>query len=369
MCRELSLNYYLLSIILIIIVMNFVLFLYSTINTKMNFLYILVGTICAVSFLLVQIGIIFLVIKYRKREGKANKRSFVTDNKKLEIMWTVVPSIILFILFIPGAKFFYDIRTMPENAMEIEIKARQWSWDYIYPQVTPAILKNSRNYCLTPVSYQGNIPGTPVDCKKSEMEWKLGEPLRVPVNTKVILKMTSNDVIHSFYIPAFNLKQDVLPGQYSYLWFEATQEGTYDVYCAEYCGTDHSGMISRVEVMGQKDFSAWLYSGADTSDGAGKELSTEELIQKGSELYQSKGCVACHRIDGKNAVGPYLNNKYNQKEILTDGTEVLVDENYLVESIIQPNAKVVKGFAPSMPLQNVNKQEIKSIIEFIKSLK
>jgi cytochrome c oxidase subunit 2 len=170
--------------------------------------------------------------------------------------------------------------------------------------------------------------------------------------------MTSQDVIHSFYVPAFRVKQDVLPGRYTTLWFEATQTGNYHLFCAEYCGTDHAKMVGTVTVMEPEAYEAWLGGGVEG----------ETMAEAGKRLFEQNGCVACHN-DTPGSVGPSLVGVFGKTEDLADGSSIVVDEKYLMESIVDPQAKLVAGYAPAMPTYQttLSEQQILQLIEYIKS--
>jgi cytochrome c oxidase subunit 2 len=183
--------------------------------------------------------------------------------------------------------------------------------------------------------------------------------LHVPVGRDIEMIMTSQDVIHSFYVPAFRIKQDVLPGRYTTAWFRATKPGVYHLFCAEYCGTQHSGMIGQVVVMEPAQYEAWL-SGGNTSGS---------LASNGENIFQQLGCVTCHRSDTQGR-GPNLVGVFGKPVMLEDGRTVIADENYIRESILSPSAKVVKGFKPIMPVFQglVSEEQLTELVAYVKSL-
>jgi len=190
--------------------------------------------------------------------------------------------------------------------------------------------------------------------------------LRVPVGKPIELLLTSQDVIHSFYMPAFKIKKDAVPGMINHLWFEPTEVGTYDVLCAEYCGLQHSYMLTKVMVLPEEEFNQWYQKGE-----AEREV---KIPPRGFQLFQEKGCRACHSMDGTPLVGPTVKGLFGKTVIvLTDGKErkVVADENYLRKSLIEPNADIVKGFPPIMPSQKglITDEELEGIIRYIKELK
>jgi len=267
--------------------------------------------------------IIFFAVKYRRRAEDERPRP-IEGNFWLEILWSAIPLGLTMVMFVWGAIIFFDIFSPPNDALEISIVGRQWMWKAQHP----------------------------------EGQREINE-LHVPVRQPVKLMMTSEDVIHDVFLPAFRIKQDVLPGRYTTLWFEATKAGVYPLYCAEYCGTQHSGMLGRVVVLEPADFEKWLSGGAIG-------MSMAEL---GESLFQRFGCAACHRITGTSQ-GPSLVGLFGKTVELQQGITVTADENYIRESIVDPRAKIVAGYQPIMPTFKglVSEQAILQIIAYIKSL-
>jgi len=267
--------------------------------------------------------IIFFAVKYRRR-GEDERPRPIEGGFWLEVFWSVIPFGLTMVIFVWGAIIFVDIFSPPNDALEIGIVGRQWMWKAQHP----------------------------------EGQREINE-LHVPVRQPVKLMMTSEDVIHDFFLPAFRLKQDVLPGRYTSLWFEATKAGVYPLYCAEYCGTQHSGMIGRVVVLEPADFEKWLSGGATG-------MSMAEL---GESLFQRFGCAACHRATGTSQ-GPSLAGLFGKTVELQQGITVTADENYIRESIVDPRAKIVAGYQPIMPTFKglVSEEAILQIIAYIKSL-
>jgi len=281
-------------------------------------------------FVLIVAAMILFAIKYRRK--RADQRTIPLEgNQRLEIIWSVIPAILLVVIFVWGFRDWMDLNVPPANTIDIRVLGKKWSWEFDYPK--------------------DGIQGS-------------GE-LIVPVNRPVKLTMSSVDVIHSFFIPAFRVKRDVLPNRYSVMWFEATKVGTFDVYCAEYCGTSHSQMITRVKVLPETEYQAWIDSG-----GGMDKLPPIEL---GKALFKSRGCNACHGVgaDRMGLPGPPLGGKYGTMEQLKEGPPVKIDDNYLRESILEPQAKIVQGYEPVMPTfkGRLNEKQLNGLIDYIKSLK
>lgn len=271
-------------------------------------------------------GMIFFAIKYKRRTD-TDKVPYISHNTFLEFLWSFVPLVLFLVVFAWGWKVYHDMRTMPENAYEVHVQAKQWAWDFVYKSG-----KISTNEFF------------------------------VPVGVPVKLVMASDDVLHSFYIPSLRIKQDVVPGRYTTLWFNAEKTGSYQVFCTEYCGAAHSGMMAKMNVVPMADFEKWLL---ENDEGL-------SLAEKGQKLYNSKGCVACHSADGTAKVGPSWKGLYSAVNHPTSAGDLSVDDNYLRESILNPNAKIVKGYSagvmPSYQGQ-LTEAQLTMLIEFIKTLK
>lgn len=270
-------------------------------------------------------GMIYFVLKYKRRTNQ-DKTPYISHNMFLEFIWSFIPLVIFMGVFVWGWIVFHKMRAMPENAVEIHVYGRQWAWDFLY--------KSGK---------------------------KVTNEFVVPANTDVKLIMTSEDVLHSFFIPSMRIKQDVVPGRYTALWFHAEKTGEYHVFCTEFCGAAHAQMLARMKVVPLKEYEEWLQA-------------TDEnltLAQKGAKLTNSKGCVACHSVDGTVKVGPTWKGLWGKKGYpMADGSQVDVDENYLRESILNPNAKVVKGFNGVMPPYQgqLTEDELVALVEYIKEL-
>jgi cytochrome c oxidase subunit 2 len=279
-------------------------------------------------------AVAYFVIKYRHRPGRKPEPSS-GHNDALEITWTVIPTIICVFLFYYGWTSYVRVVTPPTKAVEINVLAWRWNWQFTH----------------------GN------GVQDSD--------LHVPMNTPVRLVMTSKDVLHSFYAPVMRVKQDIIPRRYTYAWFFPTKPGTYRLTCAEYCGTNHSqmgitndGRRAVVVVHGPGGYERYLADKAAQSTG----LPPDQL---GKLLYEKKGCNACHTLDGTARVGPSFQRSFGTMVPLSDGTQVKLDENYIRESLMYPQAKARSGFPPSMPSfeGQLKPQEIEGIIAYIKSLK
>ncbi len=285
----------------------------------------------SVFFFLLIVGLsVYFIIKYRRREDRPDATSHVAYNVKLEIVWTLVPIILVIIVFAWGFNTFMKLQVVPRDALEIKVTGRQWMWVFDYPNGSNSI-----------------------------------NELVVPVNQPVKLLMSSDDVIHSFYVPQFRIKQDVVPSRYTITWFEASRTGTFDIYCAEFCGDGHSEMLGTVRVVSRDDYASYLEGGP-----AGEAPDGQSLVAQGKQLYTSRACNTCHSVDGSANVGPTLQNLYGHEVTLSDGSTVMADENYLRESILNPQAKITQGFQPVMPTFQglVNDRQLDALVAYLKSL-
>jgi cytochrome c oxidase subunit 2 len=270
--------------------------------------------------------ILVFMVRYRRRAEEIPP--VVHGSLALEAAWTIVPFGMIMVVFFWGASVYVALQRAPDDAIQVNVVGKQWMW------------------------------------KVQHMEGRREiNELHVPVGRPVRLVLTAEDVIHSFYVPAFRTKQDALPGRYTTLWFEATKPGWYHLFCAEYCGTLHSGMIGRVVAMEPADFQAWLAGG-----GAGGPESLP-VAEAGAIVFQEQGCVSCHRSE-PHARGPALAGVFGSTVRLADGRTVTADAAYVRESILDPRAKVVAGFEPLMPTYQgiLDEEAVMQLIEYVKAL-
>jgi cytochrome c oxidase subunit II len=278
----------------------------------------------ATFFTLVIFGAIFyFAVRYRRRSEQELPRH-VHTGLVLEIVWSVIPFGLTMIMFTWGAAIFFRESRPPDDALPIYVVAKQWMWKL----------------------------------QHMEGQREINE-LHVPLGRSIRLTMTSEDVIHSFFVPAFRTKQDVVPGRYSTTWWKPTKAGKYHLFCAEYCGTKHSGMIGWIYVMEPQDYQKWLSGGT----GSGT------MAENGAKLFQDLACSNCHKADGSGRC-PTLVGAFGKDVKLASGKIVKMDEAYIRESILQPNAKVVAGYQPVMPTFQglVTEEGVLSLVEYVKSL-
>ncbi len=284
--------------------------------------FFLVGVTVFFSVLIAVLEIYFAV-RYRRRSSNEYAAP-IEGSIKLESVWIVIPFILAMVMFVWGASVYFALYHPPENAMEVYVVAKQWMWKFQHPDGQREI-----------------------------------NELHIPVHKKVKLIMATEDVIHSFFVPAFRVKADVVPGRYTSAWFEGSKAGRYHLFCAEYCGTNHSTMGGWVEVMEPADYQAWLSGGA--AEGSFASL--------GQKLFQNLACNTCHRSDASGR-GPVLEGLFGKTVSLQGGGSVNVDESYLRESILNPRAKVVAGFEPIMPTFQglVSEEQLLQLIAYIRSI-
>jgi len=274
---------------------------------------------CAVVFL----PIIFFAIKYR-RGSKANRSNPRIESLLIESGWTIVPLLIFIGLFGWGAIVYFQIERPPRDALQVQVVGKQWMWKLQHAE------------------------------GRSEIN-----ELHVPVGRAVSLTMTSQDVIHSFFVPAFRVKQDVVPGRYTSEWFKPTTPGEYHIFCSQYCGTQHSAMVGRVVVMEPADYERWLNTGR----------TAESIALTGERLFRERGCSGCHSVNSK-FHAPLLEGVFGKSSPLEIGKIVPMDERYVRDSILLPGKEIAKGYQNIMPSYagQLSEEEIMQLIAYLKSI-
>jgi cytochrome c oxidase subunit 2 len=291
----------------------------------------------AMSFLfsLIFVPLIYSLVVFRRRKGDTSEGMHFEGNTRLELLWTSVPLVVVVIFSVIGAANLSDTIRKNPSAMIVKVTGIQWSWRFEYPP----------------------DPVTGVSVITDELHLTVGKP--------VLLQMTSNDVIHSFWVPEFRVKQDLVPGRITQLSITPTREGDYVVRCAELCGTSHAYMEKPVIVSTRADFDAWY---AEQLQASAQLAGTPE--GKGQLLVTQNGCGACHSINGAAGIGPTWSGLFGSEVNLSDGTTVIADEAYIAESIREPQAKIVKGFeSQQMVRYSFTDDEIAALVAYIKTLK
>ena len=299
----------------------------SSFAWKVDALYIFIILVTVLVTLAVYAAIVAFVVKYKRRSDNEIPEQ-IEGNLPLEILWSVIPLGLVLIMFGWGAVLFFDLSTPPAEAINFSVVGKQWMWKVQHPSGKREI---------------------------NELHVPLGQPVK--------LTITSEDVLHSFYIPAFRTKMDAVPGRYTISWFEPSKPGEYHIFCAEYCGTKHSMMIGRVVVMEPPQYEQWLRNGGASSVNTGE---TPEVA--GARLFQEQRCVTCHQTNG--IMAPVLQGLFGKEVKLVNGQTAVVNEAYIRESILNPTAKVVAGYQPNMPTfqGQVTEDAILQLIAYIKSL-
>ena len=291
---------------------------------RVDALYFFLVALAAFFSLLIAGLIVYYAVKFRRRNPDS-VGARIHGGMVLEITWTVIPFLITMVIFGWGASVYFAMANPPEETLNIYVVGKQWMWKFQH-----------------------------LDGQREINE------LHVPVGRPVKLIMTSEDVIHDLFIPAFRIKADVVPGRYTQLWFEPTKAGSYHLFCAEYCGTRHSGMTGQVVVMEAEDYQTWLSGGAQEGS----------LAAAGQKLFNDLACNTCHRSDAQGR-GPNLVNVFGSTQVMHDGANVVVDEAFLRESILTPGRRITAGFQPIMPAFQglVSEEGLLELIEYVKSLK
>jgi cytochrome c oxidase subunit 2 len=295
----------------------------STIAGRVDALYYYLLGVSGFFILLIFSLIFYFAIKYRRRsEGEQPPQ--ISANLPLEVTWIIIPFILVMVMFGWGASLYFTAFTPPADALEIFVVGKQWMWKVQHPDGRREI-----------------------------------DELHVPLGYPVKLTITSQDVIHSFYIPAFRIKMDAVPGRYTSIWFEASKTGTFHLFCAEYCGTAHAGMVGRVVVMRPSEYEQWLRTGAPE----------EALVAAGGRLFQQLGCSGCHSPHSI-VRAPLLDGIYGRPVPLQSGQVVVADESYIRDSILLPQKDVAAGYAPVMPSfqGRISEEELLQIITYIRFL-
>ena len=295
----------------------------SSVAAEYDLLFWILVAVCGVVALAIAVFVVYSAIRYHRRSENELPPQ-IRGNTRLEIIWTVIPLFIFMGMFAWGAELYFEIERPPRNATEIYVVARQWMWK------------------LQTLDGRREI-----------------DELHVPVGKPVKLIMTSQDVIHSFFVPAFRIKQDVLPDRYTTVWFNPDKPGKYHLFCAEYCGARHSGMIGYIYAMEPREYSLWLSQGA--AEGS--------LASTGEKYFHQFGCANCHHFDGHGPC-PDLKGLYQRNVLISTGQYVVADESYLRESIVDPGAKIVAGFTNYMPVfkGRITEEQLIALIAYIKAI-
>jgi cytochrome c oxidase subunit 2 len=308
----------------------------STNAAAADFIFYFIFYVSLFAFIAIVLATAIFAWRYRRSKVGVVPEDSPHHSTKIEIIWSVIPALFMVAMFWYGFEDYTDRRTAPADSYEIHATASKWQWEFDYPN-------GASSYGF-------------VDAGEYQ-----GQGLVVPIGRNVKIRLEATDVLHSFSVPAFRVKMDAVPGRYTDLWFNATELGDFPVFCTEYCGTKHSRMLSYVHVVSEEDFDKWL---------ADNKLDPNATpAEKGESLFNAK-CSACHSVDGSVKVGPALNALYGMEETLSDGSKVLVDDNYIKKSITNPAAEIVAGYeGVVMQPDLLNDEETSFVIEYLKTLK
>jgi cytochrome c oxidase subunit 2 len=313
----------------------------SSFAPQVDFLFTVILWICIVFFVPIVIAMGYFMWVYRERPGYRGSPEAL-HNTAIEITWTVVPTIVVVWVFWEGAMGYLDMARIPKGTVDVNVTAKKWQWAFKY--------ENGGEHDVIPEE-NASVKELPL--------------LVLPVDRDIKMIMRSDDVLHSFYIPAFRAKRDVVPGRYNYMWFHTTKEGLYDLFCTEYCGDNHSQMNAKVKVVSQEEYKKALEKAIQEP---------EDPLERGRLLYKRQGCSTCHNAgaEGASGPGPSYNGSWGKPVQLESGAEVAFDENYVRESILNPQANARKGYGKASPMNSYagkfKDDQIDALITFIKSL-
>ncbi len=336
---------------------------WSTIDTTLDITFWVTGVV----FVAINLFMAWCIIKFRHKKG--HRAHYEPENKKLEIWLTVVTSIGVAAMLTPGLYVWAKFVNPPEDADVFEVVGKQWQWSYRFPGDDGVLgTVDTRHISAdNPFGMNADDPNGQDDILVSSGE------VHLPIDRPVKALLRSQDVLHDFAVAQFRVKMDMVPGMVTYMWFTPTKLGKYDVLCEELCGLGHYNMRGHVVVDEEADFKAWLnthptYAQTLSGDDAPAATAGLSQVEQGRLLAESGACLVCHSLDGSTTIGPTWKGLFGKTETMTDGSTVVVDADYLKESILSPNAKIVEGFAPAMPPASFTDAELDALISFIKDV-
>jgi len=301
---------------------------------RVDALFVMIAVIGGFFFFLTQGMLIYFAVKYRRRvPGRDNDTPAITGNPLLEFLWILIPSLVVVVIFYYGWRVYTDQRIPVAGATEVHVNARQWMYEIRYPDGRTAI-----------------------------------NEIRVPAGKPVKFILSAADVLHGFYLPDFRVKMDMIPGRVTTLLVQPDRPGSYQIFCTVYCGTGHSNMLAQLIVMPRREYAEWVERGGREGGEAGRK---EPLHERGERVVKGAGCLNCHAVDGKEKIGPNFRGLFGSKVPLEGGQGVTADEEYLRESIVDPGAKIVKGYPNVMPTYKASMppDDVRATVEYLKTLK
>ncbi len=281
--------------------------------------------IAVVFWLFVTVLLVYFSFRYKRKKGMGDG-AYIEGNLLLELIWTIVPLVIVLLLGVQTWAVYKEYRAVPKDVYEVNIEGFMWGWNVTYPEGI-----------------------------------KTTNELRVPVGQPVKVNLTSKDVLHAFFIPEYRVQEEAIPGRTTYFWFRPSRPGETRAYCTEFCGNGHSLMLAKVIAMEKEEFNSWLRK-------HGEEMVLLTPVEKGKKLFVDLGCLGCHSITGEKSSGPSLKGIYGKERHLSDGRVVKADEEYLEHSLETPNWDVVKGYTPIMPPYKLSTDDEHAIVEYLKTL-
>ena len=314
--------------------------------------------ICGIVFILVGLFMVYTVWKYKYREGA--QADYEPENSKLEGWLTIITTIGVVLMLTPGLVVWDDYVNVPPEAHEVEVLGEQWDWSFRLPGEDGILGTAKIEYISSknPFGIDDEDPYGEDDILIDDRE------IHLPINQPVKMLLRSKDVLHDFFVPEFRAKMDIVPGMVTYFWFEPTKVGTFEILCAELCGVGHHAMRGFVHVDTEEDYAKWLATGltyADLKSGA-------QPTHPGFLVAEANGCFACHTTDGSEIVGPTWQGLWGSEKSFTDGTSAPVDDAYIRESVVDPGAKIVEGFAPAMIPYQLSDEDMQALIEYLQTL-
>lgn len=315
--------------------------------------------ICGIAFILLGLFMAYCVWKFGYSESRRAK--YDPENPKLESWLTGITTVGVVIMLAPGLIVWDDYVNVPPDAMEVEVLGEQWTWKFRFPGEdgifgTTDILRSDT---LNPFGMRNEDPYGEDDILVNTNSFAL------PINRNIKVLLRSKDVLHDFWVPEIRAKMDMVPGMITYFWFEPTKLGVYEILCAELCGRGHHSMRGEMSILEEEEFKEWLNAQTTWAEMKAGIKPEDPIVSRGRKVAEVNGCFACHSMDGTQVVGPTWQGLWGREVTLADDTTVVADEAYVIESIQEPNAKMVKGFAPTMVPYNFEKEDMDALIRFL----